>query len=149
MTPAVFQEASLKDTATVLRLMQRYYAEDGYAFDAVAARRAVEGLLSRPERGRAWCIEVSGEVAGYFVLTLGYSLEYRGVDAFLDELYLLPNYRGRGIGEAVLQRVRDHARELGAHALHLEVEKNKPGAIDLYRRCGFRDKGRFLLTMTL
>lgn len=149
MTQPVFRQASMKDTAAVVRLMQRYYAEDGYAFDAGAARGAVEGLLTRPERGRAWCIEVSGEVTGYFVLTLGYSLEYRGVDAFLDELYLLPEYRGRGIGQAALQRVRDQARELGARALHLEVEKNKPGAIDLYLRCGFRDKGRFLMTMAL
>jgi hypothetical protein len=83
---ATFRAASPQDAERIVRLMQGNYAEAGYAFDARAARCAVDGLLSRPEFRQVWCVEVAGEIAGYFVLALGYSFEFRGVDAFLDAL---------------------------------------------------------------
>jgi len=35
--------------------------------------------------GRVWLIQYQGQVIGYVILTLGYSLEYGGRDAFIDE----------------------------------------------------------------
>jgi len=144
-----FRAALPQDTERIVVLMQRYYAEDGYPFDAHAARDAVEGLLARPDFGQLWCVQAGSETVGYFVLTLGYSLEYRGVDAFLDELYLLPAYRGQGIGTRAVACVQDSARALGVRALHLEVEKDKTPAIGLYRRWGFEEHNRFLMTKRL
>lgn len=137
------------DAERVVSLMRDYYEEDGYPFDARAARAAVEGLLARPELGQLWCVEGGGEIVGYFALTLGYSFEYRGVDAFLDELYLAPAYRRQGIGTKALACLEDRARALGVRALHLEVEKDKAPAIGLYRRWGFREHDRFLMTKRL
>ncbi len=146
---ATFRGALPQDAEHVVALMQRYYAEDGYEFDADAALSALQELLARPALGQVWCVEASGETVGYFVLTLGYSLEYRGVDAFLDELYLLPDYRGQGIGKQAVACLEDRARALNVRALHLEVERTKPRAIALYRRRGFDAHDRFLMTKLL
>lgn len=146
---ATFRAALPQDAERIVALMQGYYAEDGYTFDAHAARSAVQGLLTRPELGQLWCVEAGGEAVGYFVLTLGYSFEYRGVDAFLDELYLAPAYRGQGIGTRAVACVQDKARSLGVRALHVEVEKDKALAIGLYRRWGFEEHARSLMTKLL
>jgi ribosomal protein S18 acetylase RimI-like enzyme len=129
--------------------MAENYAEAGYPFDPVAARDCFAAIVRDPALGRAWLVGVGGEVAGYAVLTLGYSLEYRGFDAFVDDLYVVPAQRGRGLGRAALEAVEAAARELGVRALHLEVERENASAQTLYRRRGFRDNDRRLMTKRL
>ena len=79
-------------------------------------------------------------------MTLGYSLEFHGRDAFIDELYVVPEYRGRGIGSNVMRIVEDACRELGVRAVHLEVERDNPAARALYLRFGFKEHDRLLMT---
>ena len=134
------------DAEALLPLLRDYYAEDSYPFDAAASRAALCGLLEHPERGRAWLAHEGGRIAGYVVLTLGWSLEYRGLDAFVDELYVTPARRGRGLGRRLLEELLRECRRLGVRALHLEVERDKPEAQALYRKLGFEDHERKLMT---
>jgi len=130
----------------VLDLMERFYAEDRYPFDREKARAALEPFLADPALGRAWLFKDGGAAVGYFVLTLGWSLEYGGRDAFVDELFVSPSHRGRGLGRRALEVIDEACRELGVHALHLEVEKNNVRAAELYRKRGFEDHDRRLMT---
>jgi len=50
-------------------------------------------------------------------------LWYRGVDAFIDELYIEPQWRRMGFGRQAMQQVESQARGLGVNALHLEVDR--------------------------
>lgn len=86
------------------------------------------------------------EVAGYIVLTFGFSLEYHGRDALVDEIYLRERFRGQGTGTRGLQFIEGVCRELGIRALHLEVERANIIAQSVYRRAGFVDHDRYLLT---
>src|SRR4029450_2451946 len=92
-----------------------------------------------PGLGETWLVEVGGEVCGYAVLALGFSLEYRGRDAFVDDLYLVPARRGGGLGRLAVGAGGPGARERGVVALHLEVERDNARAAALYRRMGYRD----------
>ena len=143
------READGSDLELLCELMRENYAEAGYPFDPAAARECFAALIGDPALGRAWLVETEGETVGYAVLTLGYSLEYRGRDAFVDDLYLAPAQRGRGLGRAALDAAEAAARELGVRALHLEVERTNASAEALYRRRGFRDNDRQLLTKLL
>jgi hypothetical protein len=55
-------------------------------------------MLKNPAFGLAWLIPDSATAVGYTVLCFGYSLEYLGRDAFIDEFYLVESHRGRGRG---------------------------------------------------
>ena len=60
---------------------------------------AAIGMIARGHPlGRAWLIEEAGQTIGYAVLGLGFGIEYGGADAFVDDLYLVPTARGRGLG---------------------------------------------------
>jgi GNAT superfamily N-acetyltransferase len=131
---------------TMLGLMERFYAEARYPFRRDNARAAVEALLADPALGRAWLFRDGGDAVGYFVLTLGFSLEYGGRDAFVDELFVSPTHRGRGLGRRALEVIDEACRELGVRALHLEVEMENLPAAELYRKRGFEDHDRRLMT---
>ena len=126
--------------------MRALYAHDRLEFEEKAARTALLGLLEAPHRGRVFLVESGGALTGYIVLTLGWSLEYRGMDAFIDELFVDEAFRGRGLGKAAVERVVRAARALGVRALHLEVERANLPAQELYRKIGFEDHDRYLLT---
>jgi ribosomal protein S18 acetylase RimI-like enzyme len=74
------------------------------------------------------------------------SLEFGGRDAFIDELYVRPAYRGQGIGTKVLKFADEVCRSAGVQALHLEVERKNVKAQTFYRKVGFQDHDRYLMT---
>jgi ribosomal protein S18 acetylase RimI-like enzyme len=143
---APFRAATAADLDAIVALQRDYYAEDAYPFDAAISSRVIADFLANPDLGRLWVAERDGAIVAYCALTLGYSFEHRGRDAFLDELYVAPAFRDRGLGKEALALVDATCRALGVRALHLEVERDKDGAQALYRRWGFASTGRILMT---
>lgn len=148
-TTAAFRPAEPGDRAQLLDFMAALAAHDGDPFDRAAGARALDQLLANPRAGCVWLIEVGGEPAGYAVLTVGFSLEYQGPDAFVDELYLAEPYRGQGIGRQALTLLERAAKERGVRAIHLEVKRSNLSAQAVYRRAGFVDHDRYLMTKWL
>jgi GNAT superfamily N-acetyltransferase len=149
VSAVTFREAAPDDADAIALLMRQYYAEAGYRFDDVDSRAALERLLADPGLGRVLVAQDTAGAVGYVVTTFGFSLEYRGRDAFVDELFVLPSHRGRGLGAAALKLVEQFCREVGVRALHLEAERDNPGAQLLYRGAGFVDHDRRLMTKLL
>lgn len=129
--------------------MRAYYAEDGYPFVDARGREALTTLIADEQLGAVWVLEDEQGVAGYLAVTLGYSLEYGGRDAFIDELFLGARARGRGAGRTALELAEAWCRSRGVRALHLEVELHRDRAFDLYRQNGFEDHERRLMTKRL
>lgn len=145
----ILRPAATDDVDRLLAMMAAFYAESGYPLDHAAARSALAELASDPALGRLWVIEVEGAPAGYVAVTFGFSLEYLGRDAFVDDFYIEAPHRGRGLGNAVLERVEEECRRLGVNALHLEVGRDNAAGQALYRKRGFRDNDRQLLTLRI
>ena len=149
MEKKTFRLATIRNLDALIQLIEEYYAEDGYPFDRTTMQETVIKLIGTPSLGQIWFIHQHDKVIGYMVLTLGFSLEYHGRDAFLDEIYIVPEFRGQGIGKEALRFLEAQCQELGVRAWHLEVECDKPGAQRLYRQAGFTDNNRILLTKRL
>jgi GNAT superfamily N-acetyltransferase len=141
-----FHLATDKDADLLLAMMRDYYAFDGHSFDPGRARDALLAFLREPSFGKAWLICDDARPIGYIVLTLGYSLEYLGRDAFIDEFYLSESYRGKGWGKRALTFVEEQARRLGVRSIHLEVVRQNTGAQEVYRKSGYTDHNHYLMT---
>jgi GNAT superfamily N-acetyltransferase len=100
-----FRRAYLADLDSVLPLVEAYYAFDEIPYDEGAIRRGLQELLTDSPLGGVWFIEHERDIAGYFVLTLGFDLEFGGRVGVLTELYLVPGARRRGLGTATLELV--------------------------------------------
>jgi len=145
MNPA-FRSAGPPDLETLLPFVREFWQIERIPFVEPAVRRALGGILADPELGRVVVIEVESQPVGYYVLTLGYSLEFLGRDAFVDELYLREAQRGKGIGSLALVHAAELCAQLGVGALHLEVDHVNPRARALYERSGFAVHERALMT---
>lgn len=146
---ASFRIATRRDLDLLGTLMREFYTLERLAFDEELARAALEKILDDSSLGRVWLIHVEGTPAGYFVLTFGFSLEFQGRDAFLDEIYVRSEHQGRGVGRGALTFVEEECRSLGMRALHLEVDRGNIKAQSVYRNSGFEDRGNHLLTKRL
>jgi GNAT superfamily N-acetyltransferase len=137
------------DIPRLVELMVEFYAESGHPCDPARAAAAFDQLVRDPRLGRVWLLEHAGRSVGYAVLTLGYSLEYGGRDAIVDDLFVQAPYRSRGLGTAAIEEAKRACIALGVRALHLEVARDNHGARELYRKAGFLDHDRLLLTLPL
>lgn len=141
-----FRLATTADLDLLVDFMQQFYAIDQYPFDESLARAALQTLIEEPSLGRLWMIHTD-EAIGYIALTFGYSLEFHGRDAVIDELFLTASHRHQGIGTETLRFVTEQCRHLGLHALHLEVEHTNEAGFALYRKMGFEPHDqRYLMT---
>jgi len=145
------RSATLDDLPTVLPRTRELNAHEGIAIDAAALESALERLLRDPGLGGVWLIERDDRdraAIGYAIVTFGYDLEFGGRDAFLTELWVDPDARGRGAGSAALQLLGPELRALGVRALHLQVRPENP-ALRLYQRRGFVASPRVTMTRRL
>lgn len=143
---ANYKLADTCDADALLVLMREFYAYEHLAFDEALARAALLEMLGDGAFGRVWLIRHEGEVAGYVVITFGFSLEFGGRYALVDELYIGEAHRGRGVGTQTLGFVAESCRAFGVSALRLEVERSNIGAHTVYRKFGFTDHDRYLMT---
>ncbi len=151
MTDVQFRPAVPEDESALLRMMRNLAEQEpgAYFFDEPVVREVLRKLLGSPDLGQAWVFFDRETLVGYIVLTFGYSFEFHGRDSFIDELYIEPQYRRQGIGRRAMQFVEERARELGVNAIHLEVDQGNDPAAELYRRAGYDDHSRFLMTKWL
>jgi ribosomal protein S18 acetylase RimI-like enzyme len=145
----MIERALPTDLEDLLVLMRRYYAEDDLPFDARTARAAMAGLLETPEYGAVWVLRDGAVTVGYLALCVGYSLELGGRDAFVDEVYVEPEYRDKGWGTRMIEAALETARASGVQAVHLTVERANRRAAQLYQRLGFEARNGTLMSLRL
>ena len=138
--------AEAGDLAYLQFFMAEFYAESGYPFNLDSASGALLELIDDSKLGRLWLIQSSQKPVGYIAVTFGFSLEFHGRDAFIDEFFVQAACRGAGLGTRVLKTIEIECQALGIQALHLEVERVNSVGHELYRKHGFRDHDRYLLS---
>lgn len=132
----------------LLGMARDFHEEDGHPLTA-RGEAALRQAASGHPLARVWFVRESEAILGYAVLGLGFGIEYGGADAFVDDLYLIPTARGRGVGGRVLALLEAEARSLGLCALFLVVDPDNAPALQLYRRRGFEGTHWLLMAQRL
>ena len=141
-----FRVADKSDTEILLKFIGKYYEFDHHPFDDETLRTALAKILNDESLGRVWLIQEGRDAIGYIVLTFGYSLEFRGREAVLDEIYIQKSHRGQGLGKRAIQFLEEICPTLEIKVLHLEVERENTVAQSFYRKVGFADQDSYLMT---
>lgn len=108
----------------------------------------VKFILSHPSCGRIFLFTEDSSVRGYAILIPYWSNEFGGNLVFVDELYVVPEARNRGIGRLFFTFL-DKVRPFDAVALALEVSPTNEGARRLYESLGFSERRNSILTRPL
>ncbi len=134
-----------KDIDLLLPLVAAYHQFESLTTSPKDREFAIKQLLADHLLGSIWLIFNEDELAGYIVLCYGYSIEFGGRDAFIDEFYLIENQRGKGIGKQVIKLMHDQALKIGIKALHLEVANDNQIAREFYSNLGFELRNKYSL----
>ena len=120
------------------RLLHRFnveYDEETPEADVIAERAAP--LIA----GGEVTVLFAGEAPdGFAQLRFRPSLYTGALDAYLEELYVVPERRGRGLGRALLEAAMDRARERGAAHIDLGTSEDDAAARALYKSAGFTNR---------
>jgi ribosomal protein S18 acetylase RimI-like enzyme len=118
---------------------------DSYACEPVGGstplsddvRRRLPDFLQNHPASRVWLAFLDGEAVGLATCVLSYSSFAARPLVNIHDLVVHPDYRGRGIGRALLEHVERDARATGCCGLTLEVRGDNLAAQKLYASFGF------------
>ena len=140
-----FKTLETSQIEIVTQMMQDFYAIDNYPIDIEVSKKLFQEFISDENLGKAWLIYLDEEIVGYLILTYVFSFEYKGRIAFLDELYIKENFRGKGIGKQTIDFIKKQASNQNVKLIYLEVENHNQNAQKLYLANDFEVHNRKLL----
>jgi GNAT superfamily N-acetyltransferase len=142
----LLKQATTADISPLMRLITDFYTYFGYSFNAEKHEKMVLNFLENPHYGSIWLAEINEKPVAYIALTYGFTFEYGGRDAFIDEFFVAETHRNTGLGGVILAQIQAKMPELGLCALHLHTEAYNTRAKVLYEKSGFQDYKRSTLT---
>ncbi|MEX0366188.1 MAG: GNAT family N-acetyltransferase [Ruegeria sp.] len=142
---AALRLARPDDLDRLMSLVGAFHAEEGLKDTDETRRDALLPLLEGIPHGCVYLIGPARAPLGYIVITFGWSVEFGGMDGFVDEIYIRPAVRGRGIASEILLDLPKALAAAGVKALHLEVDRENEKTQRLYLRTGFKARERYML----
>ncbi len=142
---AALHLAKPADLDRLAALVTAFHTETGIEMTDEARVAGLAPLLEGIPHGAAYLLGPARAPMGYVIVTFGWSVEFGGMDGFVDEIYLRPAVRKRGIATEALIALPKALAQAGVKALHLEVARDNESAQRIYARAGFRMREEYML----
>ena len=128
------------DRNTFLIFAKAFYASEAVAHTVPQSHhlKTFEQLMENDTYARGYMIETAGKPVGYALTAKTFSQEAGGMVVWIEELFILPQYRGKGLGTEFFKYVKETIEPHVAR-VRLEVEPDNAAAIRLYQRMGFEN----------
>ena len=127
------------DRETYLALAAAFYADSDavdHPVPAHHAARTFDALMNGTPFADAFLAAEGGKPLGFVLLALTWSNEAGGLTVWIEELLTLPEARGRGVGRALMDKIRQTHPD--ANRFRLEVTRGNTRAINLYESLGYK-----------
>ena len=129
--------ATIDDTAEILALIYELALYEKAPEEAIATEADIHATFFGPDP-KVFCeiVEVDGAIAGLAIWFLNYSTWLGKHGIYLEDLFVRPQYRGRGYGKALLQHLAGKCEENGYGRFQWWVlDWNEP-SIEFYKALG-------------
>lgn len=146
----LIRRALLTDIPAILELLSRIVpvmnAEGNFQWDASYPDRQVFEADIRA--GQLWVAELDSRIAGFAAITTDQEPEYAEVGWDISEPAIVTHrlavgldFRGRGVGKALLQQAEEEARKRGTAVLRVDTNTNNRATNRLFPALGYRFSG--------
>jgi GNAT superfamily N-acetyltransferase len=147
---SVSQLRANDDLTQVITLLQRFFHEEGFDTpdDVIAANTRSMASLDVCGLFQA---EADGVVIGVATVSMDYGIEF-GWSAEMGDLYVVPEWRGKGVSLALVQAVEDFLRGRSASGYQVTVTpfaEEHHALKHFYDKLGFDGEGRVILWRNL
>lgn len=143
MNTMTFRQATLADLERVVPLFDAYRQFYGYPGDMDAARAYLRERLEGNEAVIFLALQ-GDEAIGFTLLYPGFSSLSLARNHLLNDLFVAPGWRKKGIGAGLIQAAIAHAREVGAKSLSLSTARTNTTAQSLYESLGWQRDDHYL-----
>lgn len=133
MIRKIYQE----DSKVFLQMVQEFYDSPAvlHPVQSENFKKTLQAALDNSPYLRIYLIEEDEKPAGYCQLSISWSNEAGGIVVWVEELYIRPEFQGKGLGGKCLQFICDEFPD--AARLRLEISPDNDGAKRLYQRNGY------------
>lgn len=137
MTQIRIDPAAPNDVPTILRFIRALAEYEKLSHQCIATEESLrETLFGARPYAEVLIARLDGEPVGYALFFHNYSTFVSRPGLYLEDLFVLPEHRSRGVGKALLVRLAQIAQERNCGRFEWSVlDWNKP-AIEFYQRLG-------------
>lgn len=127
-----------KDRDDYIRLTKEFYNTD--SVESIVPYENFEGTFDEIMRSDTYAsgyvFEYEGKIVGYALTAKTYSNEWGGIVIWLEEIYVQPEYRSKGLGKEFFAYIDEKFKDV-VKKVRLEVREDNKRAIRLYEGLGF------------
>ena len=131
-----FRNAERKDTGLILQFIKELADYEKMLNEVVADERTLETWIFDKQKAEVIFAVADGKEVGFALFFHNFSTFLGRAGIYLEDLYVKPEYRGKGYGKAILKKLASVAVERGCGRLEWWcLDWNKP-SIDFYLSLG-------------
>ncbi len=131
-----------ENSEAAVSLLSAQLQEHDIATSVESLREVTRAVVAEPRLGFILLAVFARVPIGQAYTASHLSAEHGGMIGWLEELYVQPEWRSRGVGSLLLDGTLTRARKLGWRGLELEVVAGHERAVSLYRRHEFQPLSR-------
>lgn len=140
----LFRKMVFPEDRTYLFEIHRIYDQEyGLSRDAEAWLTQMEFYRANAGIYHPLILLTEQQPAGYIRAYDRISMSSSDVVMMLDLVYILPEFRGQGLGKILMQKFLEFAKASGAVRIDLLTDKDNPAALRLYESLGFQGRNRY------
>lgn len=134
-----FEEFKMENYDNLLNMMLYFYQSDAvdHPLDGVIVQKLLDDILSKKYSIKGYEAMYGGDLVGFGIVTSYYASEVAGITIQLEDLYIIKEYRSKGIAKEYFARVKEAFPQ--AARFRLEVCSSNERAIELYKKLGFEE----------
>ncbi len=136
MNTVTFRKAEREDVALILEFIKGLAAYEKMENEVVADEALLEEWIFDKQKAEVIFAVADGKEVGFALFFHNFSTFLGRAGLYLEDLFVKPEYRGKGYGKAILKKLAAIAVERGCGRLEWScLDWNKP-SIDFYRSLG-------------
>jgi len=132
------RDAKAADLDTMVGLLRQLFSiEDDFVFNDIKQRHGLAALIADRERSTIQVATVRDAVVGMCTAQINISTAEGGLTAHIEDMIVDSQFRGFGIGTALLEAVSNWAESRGCLRLQLLADKRNEKALRFYHHAGW------------
>jgi GNAT superfamily N-acetyltransferase len=136
--------ATPDDVPELLPLVERYWKFEGLrSFSNERIENLLREAIANPTRAACWLAMLDRKVLGYLLVVFVFSLEHGGMMGEIDEFYVEPDVRSKGIGSELLRVAERVLGRAGYLRLQMQLGADNERGRAFYQRHGFKRRSGF------